>query len=163
MDTVTVDRKPPARRRALGKLLHLSFLLSRPMTLGARIAAFDADGRVMLVRHTYVPGWHFPGGGVEPGETAEAAALREFIEEANGVPGAPASLHGFYFNNRASRRDHVALFVARNASQSAPKRADREIEAAAFFPLADMPEGTSRAVHERLAEICGLAPLSPFW
>ena len=38
----------------------------RGMTLGVRAACFDGDGRVFLIRHTYVRGWYFPGGGVEP-------------------------------------------------------------------------------------------------
>lgn len=39
----------------------------RRMVLGARAALLDGD-RVLLLRHTYMPGWHFPGGGVEPGK-----------------------------------------------------------------------------------------------
>ncbi len=51
------------------------------MVLGARAMLVDGDDRVLLLRHTYMPGWHFPGGGVEPGETAEDAARREAEEE----------------------------------------------------------------------------------
>ena len=45
-------------------------LVQRPMTLGVRAIALDEAGRVFLVRHTYVPGFHLPGGAVERGETA---------------------------------------------------------------------------------------------
>jgi ADP-ribose pyrophosphatase YjhB (NUDIX family) len=58
------------------------FLATRPMTLGVRGVAFDADDRVLLVKHGYLPGWHFPGGGVEVGETCERSLVREMEEEA---------------------------------------------------------------------------------
>jgi len=45
----------------------------RGMTLGIRVAVLDGADKVFLIRHSYVPGWHFPGGGVEPGETIRQA------------------------------------------------------------------------------------------
>jgi len=41
----------------------------------------DAEGRVLLVRPTYKPGWEIPGGSVEPDESPLAAARREIMEE----------------------------------------------------------------------------------
>ena len=78
------------------------------MTLGVRGAAIDGEGRVCLVRHTYVSGWHLPGGGVEAGEDAIGAMTREFREEAEIAldPAVPLRLHGFFHNRASSGRDH---------------------------------------------------------
>ena len=92
--------------------LHL-FLsgIRKRLTVGVRAVLVDGD-RVLLIKHTYAPGWHFPGGGVEPGETAELAAARETFEETGyQVEGRPQLL-GFYLNRIAGgRRDHVAVYA----------------------------------------------------
>ena len=64
-----------------------------------------------LVKHTYVPGWYLPGGGVDPGETADAAMRRELAEEANIRVDGALELVGLYQNRELSDRDHVALFT----------------------------------------------------
>ena len=143
--------------------MHASFLLTRPMTLGVRGVALDADNRVMLVRHGYTPGWHFPGGGVESGETCEHALKREMEEEACLVIEEPPRLHGLFFNVNVSPRDHVAVYVARDFRVTGERRPDGEIQEARFFALDALPEGTTRATRARLAEILEGAPLSPTW
>jgi len=143
--------------------LHLYWRVSRGLTLGVRGAAIDGEGRVFLVRHTYTPGWHMPGGGVEVGETAIEALVREMREEAAlAVAGTP-DLHGVFFNGGVSRRDHVLVFVVREFQVLADKQPDREIAEAGFFPLDRLPEGTTRATSARLAEIVGGAPPAPLW
>ncbi|TDR87297.1 NUDIX domain-containing protein [Enterovirga rhinocerotis] len=146
---MTERRKPSLFVRAL----HLWFLLSRGLTLGVRGAVIDAEGRVLLIRHTYVKGWHLPGGGVERGETALDALTRELAEEANVEMTGPPILHGIAHNGHVSRRDHVLVYEVRAFRQSAPKQPDREIAEAAFFPLDALPEGTTAGTRARLAEI----------
>ncbi len=56
-----------------------------PVVLVAAMALVDADGRVLLARRpegkTMAGLWEFPGGKVLPGETPEAALIRELKEE----------------------------------------------------------------------------------
>lgn len=151
------------RASIVTRLLHLYFLMTRSMTLGVRAAAFDEQGRIFLVRHSYVPGWHMPGGGVERRETAHAAIEKELREEGNLVFGDPPELFAVYFNKKTSRRDHVLFYRCRNVRQTAPKKADREIVEAGFFDLDALPEGTTRATLRRLAELRGAAEISPMW
>ena len=135
--------------------------ISRGMTLGARVAVLDAEGRVMLVKHTYSNGWILPGGGVERGETLVAAALREIREEA-GIIGESPVLHGMFSNEPIFRGDHVACFVVRKFSRIAWK-SDFEIAAAQFFPVVDLPETTTGGTRRRLAEILNGVTVSEMW
>jgi 8-oxo-dGTP pyrophosphatase MutT (NUDIX family) len=94
------------------RLFHLYFVLRRPMTLGVRGLIHDtASNSVFLIRHTYVPGWQFPGGGVETGETLAEALARELAEEGNIALTVPPVLKSMHFNRRASRRDHVGFYL----------------------------------------------------
>ena len=146
----------------LRPIMHAWFLLSRGMTLGVR-AAIISDGKVMLVRHTYVGGWQFPGGGVELGENAETAMTREVREESAIAINGPPRLHGVFHNRAVSRRDHVLVYVVERFDVIGLKRPDREIAEARFFPLADLPAATTPGTRRRLDEIATGNNPSPEW
>lgn len=152
-DASGIERVPRALRRLAGRVLHLYFRLRRGMTLGVRAAVLSEAGEVLLVRHTYTPGWHMPGGGVEPDETLLDALAKELREEANIALTGPAVLHGVFLNRHVSVRDHVAVFIVRAFTQSAPKQPDHEIAEARFFPLSALPDRTTPGTRRRLAEI----------
>lgn len=153
------------RRRSLRhRLFHTYFLFKRPMTLGVRGIVLDEARRsVFLIRHTYVPGWQFPGGGVERGETFEEALAKELREEGNIELSARPRLFALYKNAHASNRDHVAVYVCRQFRQTAPRLPDHEIAEAGFFPLDNLPDATTASTRRRLNEVLNGQEPTMFW
>ncbi len=149
--------------RLRSRAFHTYFRFARGMTLGAQACVIDAQNRVFLVRHTYISGWHFPGGGVETGETILEALTRELAEEANLTLAAPPELRAVFFNARISRRDHIALFLVRDFSQSAPRLPDRELAETGFFALDKLPEGLHPSTRDRINEILHGTPHPVLW
>jgi ADP-ribose pyrophosphatase YjhB (NUDIX family) len=157
------DEPKTIRERLVLRLFHLFVLATRPMTLGVRAIVIDAQDRIFLVRHTYIPGWHLPGGGVERNETMLTSLARELAEEGNIVMEEQPRLHGIFFNNAISPRDHVAVYVVRRFRQTAPRAPDREIAEARFFARDALPQDASRATRARLAETLDSAAIAQFW
>jgi len=149
--------------RATRPLMHLYWRLSRGLTLGVRGLVVDGQGRVFLVKHTYVRGWHLPGGGVEPGETVLDALARELKEEGNIELIDTPKPFGVYFQPMPLQRDHVVLFVIDRYRQPAPPVPDHEIMAHGFFPGDALPPDASAATRARIAEVMMGAPVSPRW
>ena len=145
------------------RLLHAYWRVSRGLTVGVRAAVFDGDNRVFLVKHSYLPGWHLPGGGVEIGDTILVALERELREEGNIELTEPPVFHAVYFNRRVSRRDHVALYIVHSFRQTAPPQPNREIVAHGFFATDALPADTSRATRERIAEALTGRPPAEIW
>lgn len=160
------DRLNRIRRECeplLRRVLHAYFLLVRGMTLGVRAVVLDAGNRVFLVKHSYVAGWHLPGGGVDLGENMEQAMRRELKEEGDIDLTGEAVLHGIFLNSHVSRRDHVAVYVVRYFKQDRPPAPNREIVECGFFPADALPEDTTPGTRQRLAEVLGGAPLTATW
>ncbi|KGE01125.1 NUDIX domain-containing protein [Rhizobium sp. YS-1r] len=150
------------RSRAMVWLAHRFFILKRGMTLGVRAACFDAEGRIFLVRHTYVAGWYMPGGGMERHETALAALRKELREEGNlEICGEPELFH-VYYNRNTSRRDHV-LFYRVTVEQIAPRMPDIEIAESGFFALDALPKDATVATRSRIKELSGESEKSDYW
>jgi ADP-ribose pyrophosphatase YjhB (NUDIX family) len=71
------------------------FYLGPKLVVGA---IFELDGGVVLIQRSIDPGygkWTFPGGFVERGEVAEAAAVREVLEE-SGIEIEVTGIVGLY-------------------------------------------------------------------
>lgn len=130
-----------------------------PRVIGCRVLAFDAQGCVLLIRHSYGSGrWLPPGGGMARGEDPVAAARRELREEAGcaledtiEVAMVEEDLHG------AVNQVHV---VAGRLSGEA--HADRrEVIAARCFPLDALPADMPAPLRQQLpgwAEAFNRAP-----
>jgi 8-oxo-dGTP pyrophosphatase MutT (NUDIX family) len=163
MKRVSVDGTRRALEPALRRVLHFYWRFARALTLGVRALVIDGEGRIFLVKHSYVSGWHLPGGGVEVGETLIEAAARELREEGNIEVTAPPQLHGIFFNDRASRRDHVAVFVVRAFRQVAAPVPGREIVAHGFFAPDALPDETTASTRARIVEVLNGARASERW
>ncbi|MDA9427490.1 MULTISPECIES: NUDIX domain-containing protein [Bradyrhizobium] len=160
------ERLNRVRRKAeplLRRFLHAYFLVVRGMTLGVRAVVLDTDGRVFLVKHSYVSGWYLPGGGVDFGETMEEALRRELKEEGDIDLTGEAVLHGIFLNSHVSRRDHVAVYVVRQFSQVRLPAPNHEIVECGFFDATALPEGTTPGTRLRIAEVLDDRPLIATW
>src|SRR5450631_1199374 len=148
---------------ALRWMFHLYWRFARGMTLGVRAVVLDRDNRVFLVKHTYVAGWHLPGGGVEVGETFGDALRRELAEEGRIELSGESALHGMFFNSHVSRRDHVAVYIVRNYRQDRLPAPNREIVACGFFDAAALPAETTMGTRLRIAEVLDGRPPMATW
>ncbi|MCB1519859.1 MAG: NUDIX domain-containing protein [Hyphomicrobiaceae bacterium] len=150
-------------KRIVTRSLQRYWRLTRGLTLGAQGAVIDAEGRFLLIRHTYRPGWHFPGGGVERNETALLAMTRELREEAGVIVGAGPELFGLYANFQAFPGDHIALFVVRDWQQPVPPKPNHEIAEHGFFTVDACPDKIHPSTRQRMLEILGHAEPSVDW
>jgi 8-oxo-dGTP pyrophosphatase MutT (NUDIX family) len=134
----------------------------RGLTLGTRTAVFGGDNKVLLVKHTYAPGWVLPGGGVERGETIFQSAAREIQEEAAIIAEEQPILKGFCMNDAQFPGDHIAILVVRKFSQR-PWKPSLEISHAQFFDPNQLPVGTTGGTRRRLDELMSNRTIAPIW
>lgn len=122
--------------------------IARPRLRGCRILAFDDEGQVLLVRHSYGSGqWMTPGGGLRRGEAPLAGARRELREETGcalldpvEVAVADEPLHG---------TTHAVHLIAGQAGDVLSPDG-REVVEARFFATDGLPADMPRYLRARL-------------
>ena len=147
-------------RNAVFRLYMTLRVLWAPTALGVVGLVLDDQGRVLLVRHSYNPGWRLPGGGVGRGEPPAQAVLRELQEEV-GLAGGLADFVSLQSRGAGWVTMVVALYrVTGGAVNFHPNLEIREI---CFADPRHPPEGTTPATLRRLAEFTGAVTPSPYW
>lgn len=142
-----------------------SFLSRRAdiVTLGVQGIIVDDASRVLLIRHGYRPGWHFPGGGVEHGEDVEVALAREVLEETGVTILEPPRLIGIYSHFENFPGDHIILFLIGRWRRDVVPEANAEIAEHRFCALDNLPDELSAGTSRRLKEVFGAAEQSLAW
>jgi ADP-ribose pyrophosphatase YjhB (NUDIX family) len=137
--------------------------LARRMTLGVRGVLIDGD-KVFLIRHTYLPGWQLPGGGVEPGESTERSVEREMLEETGyRLTGRPRLFGLYHQTNETTNRDHVAVYLCRDFELVRAFKPNAEIAEAGWFHRAALPVTATRPTVQRIAEVFEGAEPTAVW
>lgn len=160
MTLVALYKNSPAPR-LLYRLYMGCVRLRAPITLGVRTLIVDDAERVLLVRHSYRPGWYFPGGGVKRWETPADAARREAREEAGVDPIRLDGPIGLYANFGEGKSDHVVLY--RVASWRTVATSSPEIAEIRFFPLTDLPPDATESTRRRIDEHLGRREPTDRW
>ena len=137
--------------------------LIRSQTLGVQCIVIRDGKEILLVRHSYVRGWHLPGGGVERHESLEQALERELLEEAGlRIKGKPR-LHGIFANFQRFGGDHIAVYIVNDWERVGDRSSKFEILEQRFFAVDSLPAGLIEGANRRVAEVFHDRPISSEW
>ncbi len=127
---------------AIHSLMKLNWFVRRPRTFGAHALALTPEGKVILVRLRYAPGWRLPGGGRSESEDPRDAVLRELREEIGMISHGEVVLAAELEQRPHFKRDLASLLVVRDVLYR-PRRWSWEVEAIREVPPEDLPPDLS--------------------
>lgn len=131
----------------------LQRLLGYP-SLGVRGMVIK-DKQVLLVKHTYTPGWHMPGGGVDRNETTVAAVKRELMEEVGVRCISEPELLGIYHYTILGANDYPVVYLIKDFEIT--NTHSLEIAAIKWFNIDKLPDdihaSTAKRIHEHLNKL----------
>jgi 8-oxo-dGTP pyrophosphatase MutT (NUDIX family) len=124
------------------------------VTVGVRAIIRDSDGFFLLVKHTYLPEWYTPGGGINQGESPISALRRELVEELGlYVDEHQLTLHHIYVSHIRGGFDYV-VFYSIIAPREQVSICDKyEISEIGWFSAESLPEDTSRRTKTLLRDV----------
>lgn len=119
-------------------LLKLGWFIRRPRTFGAHALALTPEGKAILVRLRYAPGWRLPGGGRAENEDPRDAVLRELREEIGMIEHGEVQLAAELEERPDFKRDLASLLIVRDVRYR-PHRWSWEVEKIIEVPLDRLP------------------------
>ncbi len=143
-------------RRQLQRLLNTS-------TIGVKALIINQDKEVMLVEHTYMAGWHLPGGGLNPGELPKDAIIREVREETGLIVNQEPMLFAVYSTLIMGASDYPLLYVIKEFSCAPSHTLCREIKQARWFALDNLPMDTTESTRLRIQEVLNALAPADHW
>jgi len=120
--------------------------------IGSACGIFDAEGRVLLVHHTYGRhNWEIPGGIALPGESPMDAARRE-LEEETSIRADDGELTGVYFEPGHDFGPMLHFVFRFQAPLERPEPQPPEIDGLGWFPIEDLPSPISDFTERRIRD-----------
>jgi 8-oxo-dGTP pyrophosphatase MutT (NUDIX family) len=123
---------------AAHKLLKLAWFVRRPRTFGVHALAFTPNGKIILVKLRYAPGWRLPGGGRSEDEDPRDAVLRELREEIGMTAHGRVRRACDLGESTDFKRDLASLMVVEEVRYDPPKWS-WEVEQVIEAPMDDLP------------------------
>jgi 8-oxo-dGTP pyrophosphatase MutT (NUDIX family) len=135
--------------------------VTNPVVFGAHAFARDREGRILLVRHSYLSGWLLPGGGVGRAEPPEEALIRELKEEVGYVRSAPPEFAQLYTRKVGWFTNLIAMY--RVDDIEIDFKPNLEIREAKFFAPDALPDGVPGSTRKHIDELLGRTPFTAHW
>ena len=141
---------------------NIYWCVAKPQVFGAKLVVFNADGDVLVIRHSYGRSdlYMLPGGGIGRNEDPETGAVRELQEEVQCSADNVAFLAKFVDNAKGATNS-VTVFTA--TTKDEPVIDGKELIEARFVPTDQLPDNVSRATRARIAEALGEQEISDHW